>query len=142
LALVTKEIDVMAKKTNEVSGWVGWVGFASVVMYLLGFFHIIAGFAALLNDKVYVVGQEYYWVLDKTQWGWVHIIGGLLAIWAASSLLQGHAYGRTVAVLVALTSAAANMAFIPIYPVWSIMMVVVAVLVLWAVTVHGGELKD
>jgi hypothetical protein len=52
----------MAKNTKEVTGWTGWLGFASAVLYLLGFFHIIAGFAALLNDKVYVVGEEYYWV--------------------------------------------------------------------------------
>lgn len=132
----------MAKKQQEVTGWTGWLGFASAILYLLGFFHIIAGFAALINDKVLIVGEQYYWILDKTQWGWVHIVGGLLAIWAASSLLKGGVYGRTIAVVVAIASAAANMAFIPIYPIWSIMMVVVAVLVIWAATVHGGELKD
>lgn len=132
----------MAKNTKEVSGWTGWIGFASAMLFLAGFFHIVAGFAALLNDKVYLIGDQTLWVLDITQWGWVHIIGGLLAIWAASSLMQGGGYGRTIAVIVALLSAAANLAFIPIYPLWSLIIIAVNVFVIYAVTVHGSELKS
>ncbi len=133
----------MAKKNSgEMSGWVGWVGFASIMLLLVGFFHVIAGFAALFTDTVYLIGEENIWALDYTQWGWIHVIGGLLAIWAASSLMQGHAFGRTVAVIVALVSAVANMLFIPIYPIWSLLIITVDILVLWAVIVHGGELKD
>ena len=132
----------MARKTTEVSGWVGWIGSASAMLFLVGFFHIVAGAAALINDKVYVVTDKALWILDITQWGWVHLIGGILALLAAGSLMQGKGFGRTVAVLFALASATVNMAFIPIYPIWSIMMIVIAVLVIYAVVRHGGELKD
>lgn len=132
----------MAKKTNEVSGWVGWVAFAGVMLYLVGFFHLIAGFAALFTDTVYYIGESNIWMLDYTQWGWVHIIGGLLAIWAASSLVSGQLFGRTVAIVVAVLSAVANTLFIPIYPLWSLLMIAVAVLVIYAVVVHGGDLKE
>ena len=132
----------MAKNNNQVSGWVGWIGFASLMLYLAGFFHIVAGFAALINDKVYVATEEAVWVLNITQWGWVHIIGGILAIVAASSLMQGHGFGRTIAVIVALASAVLNMAFIPVYPVWSILIIVIDILVIYAVVSHGSEVKD
>lgn len=132
----------MAKNNNQVTGWVGWIGFASLMLYLAGFFHIVAGFAALINDKVYVATKESLWILDTTQWGWVHIIGGILAIVAASSLMQGHGFGRTIAVIVAMASAVINMAFIPVYPVWSILIIVMDVLVIYAVVAHGSEVKD
>ena len=133
----------MAKKNNgEVTGWVGWVGFASFMLLLAGSFHMIAGFVALLKDEVYVVAEKNIWVLDYTQWGWIHVIGGLLAIIAAMSLLQGHMYGRIIAVIVAALSAIANMAFVPVYPVWSIMIIVIDILVIYAVTVHAGELRE
>ena len=74
--------------------------------------------------------------------GWIHTLGGVLAILAASSLLKGGVYGRTVAVLVALFSAIVNMAFVPVYPIWSIIMVTISVLVVWAVVVHGSEVKE
>lgn len=134
----------MAKNNSsyEVSGWVGWIGFASVMLYLAGLFHIIAGIAALVNDKFYVVTPQAVWAFDITQWGWIHILGGILAIVAAVSLMQGKGFGRTIAVVVALASAVVNMAFLPAYPIWSLLILAVDVLVIYAVVVHGSELKD
>ncbi len=133
----------MAKNNKEVTGWVGWVGFASFMLLLGGTFALIAGFVALFKDEVvYHAATNSVWVLDYTQWGWAHMILGLLAILAAGSLMAGHMYGRIVAVLVAFLSAVANMAFVPVYPFWSIMIIVIDLLVIWAVTVHGGELRE
>lgn len=133
----------MAKKSNgDVSGWTGWVAFAAIMLYIAGFFHLVAGFAALFTDKVYYISEKALWTLDYTQWGWIHVLGGLLAILAASSLAQGNAYGRIVAVLVAVISAIANMIFIPIYPIWALTIIVVDILVIYAVIVHGGEMKN
>lgn len=129
------------KKNQEVSGWVGWVAFASVMLYVSGLFHMIAGFVALFKNEVYVVSPNNVWALDYTQWGWIHILGGALAIWAAGSLMSGKAFGRTAAVVVAILSASANMLFVPIYPIWSLIIITVDVLVIYAVVVHGGELK-
>lgn len=131
-----------SKNNNEMSGWVGWVGFASVMLYLAGFFHLIAGLVALFNDKVYLVGENNLWVLDYTQWGWVHLLGAAVLMLAAGSLASGKMFGRTVAVLAALASAVANMLFVPVYPIWSLMMVMLCVFVIFAVVVHGGELKE
>jgi hypothetical protein len=132
----------MAKNNYEVTGWTGWIGFASLMLYLAGFFHVIAGLTALFNDKLYVLTPTTLWTLDITSWGWVHIIGGILAILAASSLLSGNAYGRVFAIIIAVVSAIANLAFIPIYPIWSIMIVVIDVLVIYAVAVHADEMKN
>jgi len=131
----------MAKQTNNESGWMGWIGFAAIMLALIGIFHMIMGFVALFQQDVYTVTNSAVWVFDYSQWGWIHIVGGLLAFLAAGSLAQGFMYGRIVAVLVAMASVVANMAFVPVYPVWSLMMVTVGVLVIWAVVVHGDELK-
>lgn len=130
------------KNNNEMSGWVGWVGFASIMLYLAGFFHLIAGFVALFKNTVYVVGTNNLWALDYTQWGWIHVLGGLLLILAASSLATGKMYGRIVAVCAALLSAAVNMLFVPVYPIWSILTMAISVMVIYAVVVHGSDLKN
>lgn len=131
-------------KNSQVSGWVGWIGFAGFMLMLGGFFAIIAGFAALFKtDVVYhSAASSSVWVLDYSQWGWIHILGGLLALGAAGSLAAGHIYGRTIAVIVALLSATANMAFVPVYPVWSILVIVIDLLVIFAVTVHGKDIQN
>lgn len=130
------------KNSNEMSGWTGWAGFACIMLLLAGFFHVIAGFVALFTDRVYLIGEESLWALDYVQWGWIHVVAGLLAIWAASSLMQSHSFGRTAAVLVAVTSAVVSMTFVPIYPIWSLVIIAVDVLIIYAVSVHGDSLKD
>lgn len=132
----------MAKNNDVASGWVGWVAFAAVMLYLAGLFHVVAGVMALFKDTVYLVGEANLWALDYTQWGLIHLFWGLLAIWAGSSLMSGNAFGRTFAVAVAMLSAIVNMLFIPVYPIWSILIITVCILVIYAVIVHGGELKD
>lgn len=131
----------MAKKNVEVTGWVGWVGFASFMLMLGGFFSIISGFVAMFKHTAIFTGTGGVYLLDYTQWGLVHVLIGFLAMLAASSLARGGAYGRIVAVLVALVSAAAHLAFMPVYPFWSAMIILVDVLVIFAVTVHGKEVE-
>jgi hypothetical protein len=133
----------MASKSNgQSSGWVGWIAFAATMLYLAGFFHLIAGFVALFKDTVYVVGQNNLWALDYTQWGWIHVLIGAVSLLAAGSLMSGKAFGRTVAVIIAMLSSIANMLFIPVYPIWSIMIIIVNICVIYGVVVHGGDLKD
>ena len=48
---------------------------------------------------------------------------------------------RTVAVILAGLSAIANLLFIEAYPFWSIIVITVDILVIYAVTAHGRELK-
>lgn len=126
----------------EPTGWVGWIGFATVMLALAGIFHILAGFVALFKEDVYVTSNQAIWVLDYSSWGWIHIVGGVLALFAAGSLLRGNMYGRIFAVIVAGLSAIANMAFVPIYPLWSLLIITIDILVIWAVVVHGREMQD
>jgi hypothetical protein len=132
----------MSKDTNTSDGWMGWVAFASIMLFVVGIFHMIAGFVALFKDDVYGVTQNFVWMFDYSEWGWAHILGGLLLFLAAGSLIQGNMYGRIVAVLVALASIVLNTLFVPVYPIWSLMMITIGVLVIWAVTVHGKEISE
>ena len=132
----------MAKNNKEVTGWTGWVSFAGFMMIFIGIMHLIVGFAALFKDDVLLRTDSSLWLFDYSAWGWVHMIGAALLIWAGSSLLSGNMYGRIVGTFVALGSAAVNAAFIPVYPIWSILMVVINIFILWAIIVHGDELKN
>ena len=133
----------MSKQDSTYDSWMGWIGFAAIMLAIIGVIHMFAGFVALFQNDIYgVTAAGTIWAFDYSQWGWVHILGGLLAFLAAGSLAQGHMYGRVVAVLVATASVIANIAFVPVYPIWSIVMITVGVLVIWAVMVHGKELRQ
>jgi hypothetical protein len=133
----------MSADTRDQTAWVGWIVFAGMMMMLVGSFHVIQGFVALFRDEVFVVGQKGLVLnVDYTAWGWTHIIGGAIAILVGGCLLAGQMWARIIAVIVAALSAIVNVAFLPAYPIWSVMMIAVDVLVIWAITVHGSEVKS
>jgi|SRR5680860_119974 len=128
---------------TEMSGWVGWIGFAAVMMVMLGTFHAIQGLVALFKDEYFLVGQSGLTVeVDYTTWGWIHLIGGVLVVAAGIGLFTGRYWARTIAVLLALVSAVVNIAFLSAYPIWSTIMIAVDILVIWALMVHGSELRE
>ena len=125
------------------SGWVGWLLFAGIMMILVGTFQAIDGLIALFNDDLYVVRPSGLVVnVDYTAWGWTHLVLGLLLIAAGAAVFNGRVWGRTLGVIAAMLSAVVNFAFIPAYPVWSLLIITVDVLVIYALIAHGGELRD
>jgi hypothetical protein len=126
---------------NVVSGWVGWIGFASFLLLFTGFFHVIEGIADLARHTVFVHAGGNVWVLDYNKWGWINIVGGILLITAATSLMKGGLWGRIFASFVLVISMLVSVGQIPIYPIWSILILIVDAFILYAITVHGNEVK-
>jgi hypothetical protein len=130
----------MAERPSEPSGWaVGWTYFAGMMMIMIGAFHIIAGFVALVDDMFYVVTQEYIFQFDVTTWGWIHLILGIVVLIAGFTVFSGSMFGRIVGTILALISAIAAFAWLPYYPVWAIVIIALAVSVVWALTAHGRD---
>jgi hypothetical protein len=127
----------------EPTGWVGWIVFAAVMMIMVGVLHAIEGFVALFKDTYYLVHPSGLVLsFNYTAWGWVQIIVGLLVAGAGVGLFRGQMWARIVGVGAALLSLLANFTFASAYPVWSIIMITVDVLIIYALTVHGREMKD
>jgi hypothetical protein len=127
----------------EPTAWTGWIAFAGMMMVLLGSFHAFQGFLALLDDGYYAVRDDSLAVqVNYTAWGWVHLILGVVLALAGVSLLAGRMWARIVAVLAALGSALVNVAFLAAFPVWSMIMIAFDVIIIWAVMVHGREMKS
>ena len=124
------------------TAWVGWVAFASSMMILLGVFQVIQGFVAIFHDGYSHVAESGLVVnVDFTAWGWTHLLLGLLIAAAGMGLLTGNVVARTLAVILAGISAILNLLFIEAHPVWSSIIITLDVLVIYAVTVHGREMR-
>ena len=125
---------------REVSSWaVGWTFFAAIWMWILGFFHALAGLSAVLDDEIYVVTPNYVFQLDLTSWGWIHLILGIVVLLAGFALFNGAVWARAVGVTIASISAVANFMWLPYYPIWGLLMIAAAGFVIWALTVHGRD---
>src|SRR4029450_3106796 len=127
---------------DDPTGWAGWVVFAGVMLIMLGTFQIIEGLVALFDDGFYAGASSGLVVnVDYNTWGWVHTGIGVIGVLAGLGLLAGNMAARVVGIVVAFLSAIVHLAFLSAYPVWSTIMIVVDVIVIYAIIVHGRELK-
>ena len=127
--------------TNQTTGWVGWIFFAGTMMVIGGILNAIYGLVAIFNDDWVVWQNRTAVLLDLTGWGWIHLVIGIVLILAGIGVFSGNILARTIGVLVAAVSLIANFLWLPVYPLWSIVVIVVDALVIWALTAHGRELK-
>ena len=118
----------------------GWTMFAGIMMMMIGFFHGLAGLSGIIQDDFYAVLPNYVLKFDVTTWGWIHLIGGIVIVLAGFGVFSGAVWARTVGVILAAVSALVSFAWIPLYPIWSFVLIAIDVTVIWALTVHGRDI--
>jgi hypothetical protein len=127
-------------RSKPVSGWaVGFTAFAGAIMLLVGIFQAFAGLAAILNDEFFVRRPNYTYDIDISGWGWIHLIIGLIVAAAGFAVFSGATWARAVGITIALLSAIANFFFIPIYPVWAVLIIALDIIVIWALASYTED---
>jgi hypothetical protein len=124
------------------SGWVGWALFAAVLLLIAAILDVFYGIVALFGPSTgYFVSSSGIPTFSLTAWGWWSIVLGLLMLIAGLSLMRGALWARIFAVFVAALHAIGQLIAFPAQPWWSIAMVTIDLLIIYAVTVHGRELR-
>ncbi|GGQ48899.1 DUF7144 family membrane protein [Couchioplanes azureus] len=128
---------------REATAWVGFVFFGAIMLLMMGSFQAIEGFVALFKDGYYLVAEEgLVLTVDYTAWGWTHLFLGLIAIAVGIGILLGQMWARVLGITIAVLSALANIAFLPAYPVWCTIVIAMDVLIIYALAVHGREVRS
>jgi hypothetical protein len=110
----------------------GVTTFAGVLLTLASIFQVLQGIAAIANDNVYVRGLSYTYEFDVTAWGWIHLLLGLVGLGTGIGILMGQTWGRILGVLIAGISMLSNFMFMPYYPFWSLAVIALDVVIIWA----------
>ena len=127
---------------KESGAWTGWIVFAGVMLLVIGMFNIFEGFIALFADDRLVLTQENLVIVDTTAWGWTILISGILLIAVAAGLLAAKTWARIAAIVIVCLHAVTQIAWLGAYPVWSLMMVTLDVIVLFALTARWSGVRD
>jgi hypothetical protein len=129
--------------TSTSTGWTGWIVFAGCIMLFNGFIQAIQGFIALFNSGYYHVTKDGLAIsVSYTVWGWVHLLLGIAIFAAGLGVLSGNLVARTVGVLIAAFNSLVALVFIEAAPVWCLVLIAVNILVIYALIVHGREMRD
>ena len=59
---------------------------------------------------------------------------------AGVGLFSGAVWARSIGVILAALSAIATFAYLPWYPIWSVVIITLDVFVIWALTAHGRDI--
>jgi hypothetical protein len=126
----------------DASKWTGWIGFAGVLMIILGALHAFQGLVAIFRDEYFLVSSSGLAVkLDFTVWGWIALITGVVVIVAGVCVMSGQLWARIVGVVLAALSLLGNFAILAAYPLWSLIMIAMDIVIIMALTVHGSEVR-
>lgn len=132
-----------ARSINTTTGWADWIRFAAAILIINGIFGVIQGLVALIGpDTYYASAGNDLFIFNVEGWGWWNLSIGTLQILTAVALFSGALWARIVALFLATISAFVQMLLIPVQPVWSLIVIAVDVLVIYAITAHGEELAE
>src|SRR5690242_16761105 len=102
----------------------GWIGFAGVVLIILGFLDVLWGIAAIANDEIVVVGGHGALIFDITTWGWVQLILGALLGLTGLGLLVGNPVARILGIGLLALNAVMQIVWFPAAPLWAFLMII------------------
>ena len=98
--------------------------------------------AILMPGSAYFVATEGgLLLLDVSGWGWWHLVLGVVMILVGVALVAGATWARVVAIILVAFNGLSQLALLPVQPWWSLILLTLDILVLYALTVHGDELK-
>jgi hypothetical protein len=123
------------------SSMAGWIGFAGMLLMILGGIDVFQGLIALFEDEYYVVTQSGFLAVDLTAWGWLMLIWGALLLLAGLGLLAGQGWARWFTIVVVSLNFFAQLGFLgnSQYPLWALTALALNVVVLYALTARWKE---
>ena len=114
-----------------------WIGFAGVMLIIVGALDIVNGLNALDHKNSLPSGALMYSNL-KT-WGWIMLIWGIIVVLAGFLVFSRNQFGRWIGVIAATIAMIVNMTWVFAYPIAALIEVFLAALVLYALIVYGGK---
>jgi len=125
-------------RTTRKRAWLNaYTVFAAAIMLVLGLWQVLAGITAVVRDGLYVAPAGYTFAFDVSAWGWIVLLLGALTAGAGVVVLQGRPWGDRAAIVLACVSMIANFLLIPYYPIWSLAIIALNVILIWALTTRG-----
>ncbi|MFJ1796427.1 DUF7144 family membrane protein [Kitasatospora griseola] len=134
---------VMAQGSHEQRGQTGRATdatvrgastFAGIGLSVSGTLSILMGAAGIAQDSLFSASGGYAYQFDLTAWGWIHLVIGVWLSVAGVGVLAGQTWGRWAGLTAAAISLVTQFMFIPYYPVWSIPVMTLDLLIIWALS--------
>jgi hypothetical protein len=133
-------VDVLYDERASAPRGTGWLTFAAVLLIVSGIFKVLDALWAFkydddgVSDRVQTILFEH----DLTSWGVVWLVVGIVLILAGAAVVTGAGWARWVGIVAASLAAISFLPWIYFEPLWTILSVTLAMLVVYALATYGG----
>lgn len=119
----------------------GWIGFAGILMVVLGGLSFCEGLIALLRDNYYVVVPSGFLLFDVTGWGWIMLLWGILLACIGLALLAGASWARWTTIVLVIINVFGQLGFLGNTndTLWLLITLTLNIIVLYALIVRWDE---
>ncbi|MFC7494141.1 MULTISPECIES: DUF7144 family membrane protein [unclassified Nocardioides] len=107
---------------------------AGILLIITSGMNILQGLSAISNDELYAAGSEYLYKLDMTVWGTIHLVLGIIGVACGIGIVARVGWALVGGMLYAGVAILTNFAFIPHYPLWSIVIIAFNGFVIWVLS--------
>jgi hypothetical protein len=123
--------------------WAGWVAFAGLLLMIIGGLDVLQGLVAVIRDQYFVAGENGVLLVDVSQAGWIMMIWGAVLVLVGYGLVSGASWARWAAILGVSLNFVAQLGFDGSagFSLWSLCVVALNILVLWALIVRWDDAK-
>lgn len=112
---------------------------AGALLFVSALLTLLQGISALASDNLLIVTSDYIYRFNTTTWGWIHIVVGVLLLGIAVGMMAGRDWARLAAIFIASLSIVVMFLWMPYYPVWSLVVIALDVIVIWAVATWNTD---
>ena len=128
---------------TQQSRWVGWAVFGGVIMIIAGAFDALYGLVAILlpASTYFLVTDDTVVLFDVVGWVWWHLIIGLAIVVVGVFVLRGASWARITGIILVAINAISQLGLLAVQPLWSLIMILLDIIVIFALIVHGREMK-
>jgi hypothetical protein len=116
----------------------GYIMFAGTMFLVLGTLNIIDGIVALAEDDNFVADELFFG--DLGLWGVILLVLGTLQLIAGGRLFSGR--GQLIALTLLMLGVVVQFFFLPAFPVWSIIILVINLILIYGLTMYGEHFEQ
>jgi hypothetical protein len=125
------------------NAYAGWIGFAGLLMIVMGAIDFFEGLIAIIRGGYFygLTSSNQIIIFDSKTWGWLTLLWGILVLLAGLGLTGGAGWARWFSIIAVSISILHQLAFVgsAAYPLWSLAVLALSVIILYALTVHWGD---
>ncbi len=123
------------QSTYEIEGE-PWVVFAGIMILIVGVMNVIYGIAAIDKSTFFIQDAKYVFA-DLNTWGWVLLVVGVVQLFAAFGIWSRRGWGRWIGIISASGNAIVQLLFIASFPLASLALLAIDILVIYGLASWG-----